>query len=343
MSDSIIICGASARAAAFSALHAGLTPYCVDLFADRDLTMHCHCQRIDNQIYPQGFPEMVQSLPDGPWMYVGGLENDPTVIEEISKERTLWGNGPEVLKKVRSPEWLSTKLNCPEIDLEVGHKGWLRKSRKSAGGQHIEYASEGEIASTDVYFQEWIEGQSYSASFSAIQNQVELIGITEQLVGTSWLHAKPFAYTGSIGPVQLGRSVQAELEKMGQFLVKHSGICGLFGIDFILHNGIPRLIEVNPRYTASMEVLEYAGVNIAAKAILWASHSFRFPEDGPWMESLKGKWSMKMPKFADIPYPGAEISINNPILTFFSSADSYEKCYSQIRKLAVFLDSQWPE
>src|SRR5207245_157277 len=31
---------------------------------------------------------------------------------------------------------------------------------------------------------------------------------------------------------------------------------GLFGIDFLLSDGIPAILEVNPRYSASMELLE---------------------------------------------------------------------------------------
>ena len=33
---------------------------------------------------------------------------------------------------------------------------------------------------------------------------------------------------------------------------------GVFGVDFILHDGSPCVVEVNPRYPASVEVLEHA-------------------------------------------------------------------------------------
>ena len=39
---------------------------------------------------------------------------------------------------------------------------------------------------------------------------------------------------------------------------KAAGLRGLFGVDFVLRDGIPWPVEVNPRYTASVEVLEFA-------------------------------------------------------------------------------------
>ncbi len=48
----LLIFGASARAAAFSALRAGLQPWCADLFADADAlrfkgVLHDHCKHTD--------------------------------------------------------------------------------------------------------------------------------------------------------------------------------------------------------------------------------------------------------------------------------------------------------
>src|SRR5689334_10586671 len=88
----LLIIGASARAAAFSALRAGLQPCCADLFADADLQAVCPVQRLPAGKYPQGFLELAGSERSGPWMYTGGLENRPGLVRRMAQLRPLWGN-----------------------------------------------------------------------------------------------------------------------------------------------------------------------------------------------------------------------------------------------------------
>ena len=48
------------------------------------------------------------------------------------------------------------------------------------------------------------------------------------------------------------------LQQLGLDLARGCGLRGLFGVDFVLSEGVPWPVEINPRYTASVEVLEYA-------------------------------------------------------------------------------------
>src|SRR6516164_4132875 len=90
--EHLLIFGASARAAAFSALRAGLRPWCADLFADADLQCRCPATRIEGGQYPDTLVEMSRNAPPGPWMYTGGLENHPALVGRITKRHPLWGN-----------------------------------------------------------------------------------------------------------------------------------------------------------------------------------------------------------------------------------------------------------
>src|ERR1700741_2296856 len=112
-----------------------------------------------------------------------------------------------------------------------------------------------------------------------------------------------------------------------------AGVRGLFGIDFILNSDIPWLVEVNPRYTASMEVIEFGnGVPMLAlhrhafeptapfltpkprldgyigKAIYFAPQFLEFPQDGPWAENYDESPLGDLPEIADIPCPGQRIN-----------------------------------
>src|SRR5207249_9264748 len=80
--------------------------------------------------------------------------------------------------------------------------------------------------------------------------------VTRQLVGEPWLHAAPFHYCGSIGPLPLSESLWRKFWRIGTVLAKAFRLRGLFGVDCVLRDGIPWPVEVNPRYPASVEVLE---------------------------------------------------------------------------------------
>src|SRR5437660_1348056 len=101
MSDVILI-GASTRAAAMSALRAGWTPWCVDLFADVDLERIAAVRKVPTATYPHSLLDALADAPQAPVMYGGALENRPDLIARI--DRPLWGNPPEVLRAIRSPE-----------------------------------------------------------------------------------------------------------------------------------------------------------------------------------------------------------------------------------------------
>src|SRR5207245_11806307 len=115
----VLLIGASVRAAAGSALRAGLRPWCVDLFADADLQAACPARRLPGK-YPHGFIAAAAAAPAAPWLYTGGLENWPGLIGRLAGQRLLWGNGPDVLRAVRRPEKIAKLLAerglpCPAI------------------------------------------------------------------------------------------------------------------------------------------------------------------------------------------------------------------------------------
>src|SRR5689334_22231352 len=149
-SAGLIIIGASARAAAFSALRAGLRPWCADLFADRDLQNRCAVTRLTGH-YPDGFRQVIDSDLPGPWMYTGGLENWPRLVERWAKRRPVWGNAARSLSLARDPEHVTRLLLdrgmpaptfCRPGARLSADKLWLCKPAKSAGGVGIHFWSE---------------------------------------------------------------------------------------------------------------------------------------------------------------------------------------------------------
>ncbi len=376
--EHLLLVGASTRAAAFSALRAGLRPVCADLFGDADLRARCPVWRVEPKDYPRGFLDVPALDVPGPWLYTGGLENRPDLVDAMAGRRQpLWGNAAAVLRRVRSPfaVWeILTEAGLPCPALWRGDappppsRRWLVKPLAGAGGSGIrawDHDASRPAPARRAYWQEFIPGESCAAIYVSDGPSARLLGATRQLVGESWLHAAPFHYCGSIGPLALEPGLRRHFADLGAVLARGFGLMGLFGVDCILRDGVPYPVEVNPRYTASVEVIEYAtglaalGLHrqafetklvphweadaprapVAGKAILFARQPLRFPEAGTWRSWTTPFPSAEiMPAFADVPHPGAVIEAGRPILTLLRRALTVEACHEELRRLASDLD-----
>lgn len=372
----LLIVGASTRAAAFSALRAGLRPWCVDLFADRDLQQRCTVTRLTGR-YPEGFRHVLESDRPGPWMYTGGLENRPRFVQRMAQRRPLWGNAGIALSRCRDPRYVAAILRSAGMPVPAvinaveeasAARRWLLKPRQGAGGKGIRLwtPKENSWDEKDVYCQEFIEGEALALLFLGDGQTAHLLGVTRQLVGEPWLHAAPFHYCGSIGPLDPRLIQHPSLAELGHQLGSECRLTGLFGVDGVLQDGVFWPVEINPRYTASIEVLEQAtgsalmkwhahifthrrlpDVLLSAagigrtigKAILFAHADLHFPAEGPWLPDLRSPRPVQeLPSFADIPAAGEHIEKGKPILTFFAAADSPTACENALRQIAADLD-----
>ncbi len=364
MADRVLILGASARAAAASARRAGLDPFAIDLFADADTEQLCDCLRCPPDRYPGGLFELARQAPPMPWMYTGGLENYPELIGELARERELWGNGPEVLRKVRDPDALDrmpahvacfAEVKLPPAEWRFGwpERDCVRKPRRGSGGGGVRFARRDDTAHPDFYYQEFIAGEPRSAVCFAATAESVTLGVSLQLVGTPWLHARPFRYAGSVTRPRIDNPVYG----WDWDLCQATGLQGLFGLDFVAQAGEARgrhVVDVNPRYVASLEVHEFAtgtsllqraepppsATRTVGKAVYYAPARLTFPGSGPWEESLTlvadNPWNR--PDFADIPHPGEVIEPGHPVLTILTEADTESECRSRLQSRAAELD-----
>lgn len=344
--------------------------WAIDQFADRDLRRVAECAVCPPDGYPHAIPDLAKQFPPGPVLYTGGLENHPHVVAELAKSRELWGNPPHVLARVRDPFALFPVLERagfgpPRLVLRgepCPRDGrWLRKPFASGGGIGIRFAQPGEPASDTHYFQEWIDGTPMSAVFA----NDALLGVTEQLIGESWLHANGFAYCGNIV-----HSAPHSTVGLLSDLMCERGLRGVWGCDFVLCDGVPVVLEVNPRYTAATELLEHASgtpsLSIGGKrrwevggspscqaseqpfpvgkAIYYAPHAITFPQNGPWDADLDGDFDpWRLPQFADIPDTGCAIQPGWPVFTFFATGSTPAEVRERLQSRAAELDRLFAE
>jgi len=134
---------------------------------------------------------------------------------------------------------------------------------------------------------------------------------------------------------------------MAEAVAGEYGLVGLNGIDFIARAGVPWPLEVNPRYSGSMELLERsAGISlftlhrdaclgrlpaaparqargIWGKAIVFARRDVTTGDTRRWLRD---------PAIADVPHRSERILRGRPICTVFAHRPSVEAC---LRALAA--------
>lgn len=368
---SLVVAGASARAMAESAARAGWRVHAADLFADLDLDAVA-VAAIRVRPYPDALPAIVARFPPGPWLYCGAIENHLQVIEAVGHDRPLAGCGLAAVTAVRDPAKLAAAvgtagLSFPETRLDprgLPRDGsWLTKPLRSAGGHGISAwrADDGQTDQTrDRVWQRRVDGRSWSASYLVGAGRGRLIGVSRQLLGRRWCHATPFAFSGcvDIAPESLASEILDQLLRLGGLLVDPFALVGLVGVDLVIDNQRRvHVIEVNPRPTASMELVERAtGLSLAA-AHLEAS-GFRSPTVPP-MRPRQGTWSKAVlfaprdlecddavlaslqaaaaprdgwPLVADMPRAPQTIPAGSPICTLFAHGDSPQRSLAALRR-----------
>jgi len=398
--EPLLIVGASARAAAESARRAGFRPFAIDLFADADLTEVAEVRL--SRTFPDDIPSLARTMPAGDWLYVGGLENYPSVVDELAAARRLLGCSGDVLRRVRDPCLFRDALcrhgaSMPESifdsselrrlvereqaatsagnDSRPAGDGatWLVKRRRSSGGLGIATIGWDELTRLsddafdgDRYYQRRIDGRSYGAVFLATLWQTFVLGICEQSTSAETGGARPFRYSGSLGPMARAAVVDTrvgdKIAKLGSLATGAFPLLGIFSLDFLLDaEGGIRPLEINPRYTAGVEIIERANTQLPHSASLMAWHVAACRGE-PVLETTDGPWSLyptgsrqhgkrivyatadiecvpvaateellrsrdealrrdAWPDVADIPRAGSTIRRDEPLATVFAQAD----------------------
>jgi predicted ATP-grasp superfamily ATP-dependent carboligase len=236
-----------------------------------------------------------------------------------------------------------TRATPPRLELDR-RRSWLLKPRHSGGGHGTVRWRAGVPAGRHQYLQERIAGVPGSVVFLGDGRRAHVLALSCQLVGRRELGASGFRYCGSLVGPELFPSEEAlarRAAELAEAVVRAFGLVGLNGIDFIARRGVPWPIEVNPRFSASMELLERA-----ADLSLFALHADactgRLPSgSAPVLARVQGKaivfarkhvtvgdtrrWQ-RDPWIADVPHPGEWIGRGRPICTVFAAGRDGETC-----------------
>ena len=369
-SDRILLVGVSTRALAESVQAAGHACVSVDAFGDLDQKHRIEnvgLQRDLRQPYSAAaVVRRARSLTAASLAYAANFENHPRAVRVLAAGRELLGNTPETLRRVRDPEALQQALRRAGVQAPTTHFGgrcprdarkraWLRKPARGGGGGGIQAWSPGDALGPGELIQERIEGTPGSLTFIAGPREVVVAGVCEGLAGDVRFGAPGYRYCGSLFPLAASDTLMERLRVLATALSQEFGLVGLNGIDFVLRDGEPYVLEINPRWCASVEVIERGrgaslfAAHVAAcrggrpalapaplrgvfgKAVLYARRDVRIGDSRSWLDR---------PDVRDVPFPGEHIRSGQPVCTLLARAADRQSCLDRLASRAEQLEQE---
>ncbi|PYP12295.1 MAG: hypothetical protein DMD56_04520 [Gemmatimonadetes bacterium] len=370
----VLLAGVSTRGFAESAVRAGYDVIAVDGFGDLDLracATEVHVVRVGGRFRARAAVAAVRDVSCEAAVYEAGFENHPGAVRALAARRVLWGNPPAVLARARDPRRLArvvgkAGLPAPRVRLTRPapgvRGGWVVKPLHSGGGDGVAVWRTGRGAPMPrrSYFQERIVGVTGSIVFVADGRRAVPLGLSRVLAGETAFGADGFRYCGNIlgaaGDPQFPADERLldRATLLAQTVTRAFGLVGVNGVDFVARRGLPWAIEVNPRYTAAMELVERAyGISMfdvhvracrhslptfdlaaarrrapdaVGKAIVYARRPIALGDTRPWVLDADVR---------DISPPGTRFAPREPICTIFARGRDATACFAALARRAA--------
>jgi uncharacterized protein len=272
--QSVLIAAFSGRALTQSARRAGFEPLVVDAFGDLDTRQAAADFRVIDGTMQRGFnaKPIVAALealastarvPPIGLILGSGFEDKPRLIAALGKRFRLLGNSPETIAASKDPATFFATLD----KLNVSHpetrstppddpaNGWLTKRTGGSGGRHIRLCRAGNAARRRRYFQKQLAGERLSIGGLFAPSGAEF-ALTRQWISPS--SQTPFRFGGAVSMPEIDAALHRHLAEAASRVGTALGLAGMASFDFIVENGQPHLLEVNPRSGASLDVLDDA-------------------------------------------------------------------------------------
>jgi predicted ATP-grasp superfamily ATP-dependent carboligase len=227
----------------------------------------------------------------------------------------------------------------PEISLArpSDAAGWFAKRKGGAGGSHVVAAAERDA---NFYYQRHAPGEPVSALFLADGKRARVLGFSSQWASPA--RHQPFRYGGAIRPALLARNVSDLLEDVVHEIARAIPLFGLCSADFLVDGDDFRLLEVNPRPGATLDIFE------APRSSLFALHmaacAGELAAQAPSLAGSSataiayGKHDMHVPAFdwpewsADRPHAGTLVKEGEPLCTVRATATGHAESRALIEQ-----------
>ena len=374
----VLIVGVSTRSAAESAARAGFDVIALDAYADVDQHPSVRALSLPRDFgkafSADAIAAVAPELSSDAVVYLSNLENHPKAVDVLARGRALWGNDSVVLRQVRDPlllahEFEERGIHAPRVltsgqsteqHRDVGR--WLIKPRISGGGHGVRVWSANEPVTRGHYLQEFIDGVPASVVFVAAGGRGVALGATRQLVGETAFGAAGFRYCGNILDAAISPDTSAAAIALVDAVTNAFPLVGVGSIDFVAAGNELRPVEVNPRWSASMELIERArGISLFSlhaeacnrgalpefdlreppptsatygKAIVFAPRDVVIGDVSGWLDDEN---------IRDVPRRGEHVAAGQPICTVLAVGSDDATCYAMLVERAERIYSESSE
>jgi predicted ATP-grasp superfamily ATP-dependent carboligase len=343
-SRTVVIVAASGRALAASAQRAGYAPLVIDWFGDADTLAHAEAHaRVDGLVHgftrgsvDHALTEVIGARAPCGIVLGTGFEDRPELIAHMAQRLPILGNAAATIASLKDPQaFASLCRDCgiahPEIALTrpADPQGWLAKRVGGAGGSHIRNAPE-YPARRGYYYQRAITGVAVSAQFVADGTHALVLGFSEQWAAPT--KHQPFRYGGAVRPAHLAQATASILTGAVQRIVAASQLRGLNSADFLVEGDRFRLLEINTRPSATLDICEPPGgslfaLHMSACAGALVSHAPELAGAAATAIAYAGcdttVPALDWPEWAaDRPHAGTRVKAGEPLCTVLAAAAS---------------------
>lgn len=342
----VLIVALSGRALACSARAAMIPVTVLDVFCDTDTLVWANTAgRIgdvsDGIHYPR-LLELADALSPPPrcggLVYGAGFESNPRVLSVLGENRRIFGNEPEVLADICTPQTLFATLGrlgvpFPAVRFQPppDADGWLAKRAGSSGGAHVQPAQR-VAGKAGYYYQREIQGRVMSVLFLANGRESNIVGISEQW--NTRAEDAPYGYGGAVSHQRVSESLYRDFIQLVDTLTLQWELRGLNCIDMVVDGDDFHVLEINARPTATAELYDYESRESLFKQHMDAcrgtalycrgrsermyAHRLVHAE-----QDLHVPWHFNWPTWcSDRPAAGTDIRCGEPVCTVHASGTS---------------------
>ncbi|MFX0108191.1 MAG: ATP-grasp domain-containing protein, partial [Candidatus Hodarchaeota archaeon] len=328
-----------------------------------------HVILVDNLVHLLG-----ERTPD--YIFVGsGFDDHPESLTPIETTYGLQGNGISQFMNARNKNKLAQLCEDHRIDYPKSRKfssigkfiqycksmpyPCIVRPSTSGGGSGITLVRNndearvafqrinGEDQDKPVIAQQYVRGIDISTSVLSTGHHAITLSLQGQLIGMPSAGRNcDFVYCGNYMPLGVSQSVSSKLRKISESLCVELGLNGSNGVDFVLDmDQNIWLMEVNPRFQGTLEMLEVSGkcsVSSLHCDALRDNLPSTLPDFKPSVKMIL--YSQKTgavpdlslyPNTVDRTPPGVQVQKNDPICTIIETNGELKDCYRRVSATAI--------
>jgi hypothetical protein len=286
------------------------------------------------------------------------LGNDPEAFLSVRKRNSFFSilqdldvphPKTEIIKDLKDAKDISKNVGFPLLIKPLDGYGGSGIRKISTLYELDNWLNSNEASISKYCIQEFLTGTSVSVSVMAVPGESLALTVNEQLIGMSDVGQRElFGYCGNIVPFSAPRDILNKCEHTAEEVITHFGLKGSNGVDLVITEGIPHVIEVNPRFQGTLECTEKTlGINLVKTHVNACTENI-LPDHGDLKQSsskhmrliLLAQERAVVPDLIlrkecrDIPHPGTRVETGEPVCSIILEGSDRNNLLTRGKQIA---------